>query len=417
TKSVGAFRVVVNINTPENTSILFQLTYSNPLINYTAKEFFESTVNLDYQNITVNQLYTTITSNGRIGYSDANAHNGLGVLYKDFSMLYEGALMIGVSPSQVSNNARSANGATDDDFVKVKGVARIQNPQSAYEGISTFNDSKSVLPVGLLVRHQQTAYKSAPDDKYVIVEYEVTNTSEAPLDNVYIGLFTDWDIDESSKNFLKYDEVAQLAYVYASTPLSPYAAVKQLTKDIPPLFYPLSYQLGTDPLYDGNFSTAEKYETLSSSIKATALGSGEGLDVMCVIGNGPYAILPKKSVKIAFAVIVGDDIEDIQRSASAATEKYSDQLKPVGDKFEISQNYPNPGKRETSVNINIPEDGFTSLEIFDYLGRKVKEVFADDLARGNYIYPIGLTGLKSGIYYYRCTFKGQGITKKMIVLE
>lgn len=419
TKSIGAFRVLVNTNTPENTSILFQLTYSNPLINYAAKEFFESTVNLDYQNITVNQLYTTITSNGRIGYSGANAHNGLGVLYKDFSMLYEGALMIGVSPTQVSDNARSANGETDDDFEKVKGVSRIQNTQSAYEGISIFNDSKSVLPVGLLVSHKQTAYKSAPDDKYVIVEYEVTNTSNASLNNVYIGLFTDWDVDESSKNFLKYDEAEQLAYVYASTPLSPYAAVKQLTKDIPPLFYPLSYQLGTDPLYDGNFSTAEKYETLSSRIKATALGIGEGLDVMCVIGNGPYTILPNKSVKIAFAVIVGDNVEDIERSASVATEKYSDQLKPkpVGDKFEISQNYPNPGKRETSVNINIPEDGYTSLEIFDYLGRRVKEVFANDLARGTYIYPIDLTGLKSGIYYYRCTFRGQGITKKMIVLE
>ncbi|HTN19818.1 MAG TPA: S8 family serine peptidase [Pelobium sp.] len=417
TKSVGAFKVAVNANTPENTSILFQLTYSNSLANYTAKEFFISTVNLDYQNITVNQLYTTITSNGRIGYSAANAHNGLGVLYKDFSLLYEGALMIGISPTQVSNNARSTNGETDDDFRKTKGVARIRNSAFAYEGVSVFNDSNSVSPIGLLVNHKQTAYKSAPDDKYVIIEYEVTNISKAPLNNVYIGLFTDWDVDESSKNLLRYDEEKYLSYVYASTPLSPYAGIKQLTTNVSPLFYPLSYQLGTDLLYDSNFSTAEKYTTLSSGTKATELGSGDGLDVMCVIGNGPYAIAPNKTVKIAFALIVGDNLEDIQNSALAASAKYTETPVAVDSSFTLSQNYPNPSKNETSVNINIPEDGFTSLEVFDYLGRKVRNVFAKDLKKGLYICSIDLAGLKTGVYYYRCTFKGQQKVNKMIVLE
>lgn len=417
TKVVGPFKVVVNTNTPENTTILFQLTYSNPLINYSAKEFFKSTVNLDYQNITVNQLYTTITSNGRIGYSGASAHDGLGVLYKDYSMLYEGALMIGVSPTQVSNNARAGNGESNEDFLKVKGVARIQNSESAYEGIASFNDSKADLPLGLVIKNKQIAYNSAPNDKYVIVEYEVSNPSNTTLSNVYMGLFIDWDVDESSKNFLRYDTEKQLGYVYASTPLSPYAGIKQLTKEIPPLFYPLSYQLGSDLLYDGNFSKEEKYQTLSSGIKATSLGSGNGLDVMCVIGNGPYTIAANKSVRFAFAVVVGDDLNDIQQSASSASEKYNEQLKPVGDKFELSQNYPNPSKKETTININIPEDGFATLELFDYLGSKVKDVFAKEFKKGVYTQLIELNALKTGLYFYRCTFNGQSITKKMIVLE
>lgn len=417
TKTVGPFKVFVNANSPENTSILFSLTYKNPLINYNATEFFTSTVNLDYQNITVNQLYTTITSNGRVGYSGANAHDGLGVLYKDYSLLYEGALMVGVSPTQVSNNTRSLNGETNEDFFKVKGVARIQNAKSDYEGISIFNDSKSAAPMGLLITDKQIAYKTTPNDKYVIVEYEVTNTTNAPLNNVYIGLFTDWDVDESSKNILRYDKEKQLSYVYATTPLSPYAGIKQLTKGVEPSFYPLSYQLGSDLLYDGNFTTAEKYQTLSSGIKSDALGSGDGLDVMCVTGNGPYAIAPNKSVKVAFAIIVGDNLEDIYSSAKAAEEKYVDQTKAVGTIFEISQNYPNPAKKQTSVNINFPQDGFSSLEVFDYLGRKIKDVFAKDFKKGNYIYSIDLTGLNTGIYYYRCTFNGEQKVNKMIVVE
>jgi hypothetical protein len=299
----------------------------------------------------------------------------------------------------------------------VKGVARIQNPTFAYDGVSIFNDSNSVSPIGLLINHKQLAYKATPDDKYVIVEYDVTNTNKTPLNNVYMGLFTDWDVDESSKNLLRYDEKNSLSYVYASTPLSPYAGIKLLSNGASPLFYPLSYQLGTDLLYDGNFTTAEKYQTLSSGIKATELGTGDGLDVMCVTGNGPYSIAPNKTVKVAFAVIVGDSLEDIKKSALAASVKYAEKPIEVDSVFTLSQNYPNPAKKITSVNISIPSDGFTSLEVFDYLGRKVQDVFAKNLKKGLYIESINLTGLKTGVYYYRCLFNGQQKANKMIVIE
>lgn len=417
TKRVGPFKIVVASNTPENTTVLFQLNYSNLLANYAAKEYFTNTVNLDYQNITVNQLYTTITSNGRVGYSAANAHNGLGVLYKDFSLLYEGALMIGISPTQVANNVRSANGETDEDFKKIKGVARIQNSTFAYEGFSVFDDSNSKLPIGLQVKQRQLAYKTAPDDKYVIVEYDVTNTSLKPIDNIYLGLFTDWDVDESSKNFLAYDEEKRISYVFSSTPLSPYAGIKLLTKNVDPVFYPLSYQLGTDFLYDGNFSTAEKYETLSHGVKSKSLGSGDGLDVMCVTGNGPFNLAAKQSFKIAFAILVGDDLADIENSASAADEKYQQQIVPVSAKFEVSQNYPNPFKSATNINFNIPEDGYTSLELFDYLGQRVQQVFAKEFKKGNYVYTLNLKNIRPGIYFYKATFKGQVQTRKIVVLQ
>lgn len=417
TKSLGPFRVLVNANTPENTVVLFKLNYSNPLVNYNANEFFTSSVNLDYQNITVNQIYTTITSNGRVGYSGANAHNGIGVLYKDFSMLYEGALMIGVSETQVSNNVRSTNGGTDNDFKKIKGVARVQNTLAAYEGIAEFNDDLNFKPIGVSVTNRQIAYKNKPDDKYVIVEYEIKNNNKIALNNVYVGLFTDWDIDESSRNILKYDNGTKLSYVYATTPLTPYVGVKLLSNNANPLFYPLSYQLNGDLLYDGSFTVAEKYKTLSSGIESNSLGSGIGLDVMCVTGNGPYNIQPNKSIKIAFAIIVGDDLNDINQSALAAETKYAQKEQILQSGFNISQNYPNPSKNQTTVSINIPEDGLTTLEIFDYLGKKVKTVFEDNLKKGIYVYSMDLSGMKTGVYFYRCSFNGEEKIKKMLVVE
>lgn len=417
-KKIGPIKVLVSRTAPENTPILFKLAYENPLINYSAHEFFSSTVNLDYQNITVNQLYTTITSNGRIGYSKANAHDGLGVLYKDFSLLYEASLMVGLSPTQVSNNARSGNGESDNDFVKVKGVSRVQSKVASYEGISFFNDSNAKTPIGISVSQKQLAFGAAPNDKYVIVEYELTNNTASQLNRLFIGLFTDWDIDESSKNFLNYDEQNRLAYVNASTPLTPFAGVKLLSTKAQPLFYPLSYQLGADLLYDGIFTTKEKYETLSSGIKGTTLGSGDGVDVMCVIGNGPFNIAAGKSVKIAFAIIVGDDLPDIQKSAELAEEKYKEmQVLAPSDVFKLSQNYPNPASKTTALNLALPEDGIIAINIYDYLGRQLKQVVNQSLKKGNYTYNIDLTGMRPGIYFCRALFNGQQQVVKMLVAE
>lgn len=422
TKAIGPFKVVVQASTADNTDILFKLNYANPSVSYQDKEYFTSVVNLDYQNITVNKVYTTITSNGRVGFSGDGAINGLGFKYKDFDLLYEAALMIGNSATKVSNNARGSSGNSDHHFQKVIRVGKLANSTAAYEGTATLNDALSPSPLGINVKTRQLAYSVAPDDKYVIVEYEITNPGTTTLTNVYAALFTDWDVDDGAKNLVKYDSGLKMGYIYASTPLSPYAGVKLLNSTVSPLFYPLSYQVTGDPLADGSFTIAEKYQTLSSGISATSLGSGSGLDVMYVIGNGPYTIAAGASVKVAFAFIAGDDLTDITNSAIAAQSKYSNVLTAnepelKADQFGVTQNYPNPVKGETSFAVNIPSNGKATIELFDLSGRKVQTVYDNDLKRGKHTFTINTVDLNSGIYFYRTAYEGLEKVMKMMVVK
>lgn len=419
TKRIGPFKVFIKSSSSVNATVTFKLGYSNAAANYKDEEFFERTINLDYQNVTVNQVYTTITSNGRVGYSGDNAKDGLGFIFKDYSLLYEAALMIGNSAHQVSNNARALSDNVDHDFNKVVRVAKIDNKNSDYEGIAAFNDSGSDLPLGLTVKNRQIAYQASPDDKYVIVEYEIVNSSDKDLDNVFAGLFTDWDIDESSKNILKYDVALNMAYTYSTKPITPYAGIKLLSKIPNPLFYPMSYQLTNDFLADDNFTLLEKYKTLSSGIKGTSLGSGDGLDVMYTIGNGPYKIQKGKSVKLAFAFIAGDNLADINTSAVQAQLKYDgiNNSLALYSEFSLAQNAPNPASNITNIIFNIPANGDVSLSLYDFTGRKIRAILNQNLEKGEHTIPLDTSTLKSGIYFYSCTYKGQQKTLKMVVIN
>lgn len=418
TKRIGPFKVLVKTGAIDNSAILFRLSYNST--GYQDKEFFNVVVNLDYQNVKVNQVYTTATSNGRVGFSNSNASDGLGFIYKDNEMLYEAGLMIGASTSRVSNNVRAANGGTDNHFQKVTRVTKTTNSTAAYDGISVFNDNGTLNKLNLEVKNRVIAYSQAPDDKYVIVEYEIFNKSTAALNDIFVGLFTDWDIDESSKNLLRYDAGLRMGYTYASTPLSPYAGVKLLTGNSNPIFYPLSYEIKEDFLADGNFTIAEKFATLSNGVFATGLGADSGIDVMYVIGSGPHNIAVGSSVKVAFAFIGGDNLTDISNSAVVAQAKYGQvttSINPDGtfSGFDVSQNFPNPANNKTSISIQIPNNGRAAITVYDLTGRKVLDVLNQDLRKGTYTYEINISNLNSGIYFYRATFDGQEKTLKMLV--
>ncbi|MBK0382419.1 S8 family peptidase [Pedobacter sp. SD-b] len=422
TKTIGPFKVVVQANTLDNTPVVFKLSYNNASVSYQDQEYFTTTVNLDYQNITVNKVYSTSTSIGKVGFSGDDATNGLGFIYKDSDLLYEASLMIGNSPTKVSNNARALSGAYDHHFQKVARITKVTNTNADYDANAIFNDFGNSSLIGVNVKNRMTAYKSAPDDKYIIAEYEVTNLNTSAISNVYIGLFTDWDINGGSKNLLRYDDGLKLAYCYASTSNSYYAGVKLLSANALPAFYPMSYQIPGDFQEDGNFTTAEKFSTLSSGIKSNTLGTGDGIDIMFTSGYGPYNLAPNQSVKVAFAFLAGDNLADLKNSAVAAQTKYGQLTTATNpnvllNQFSVSQNYPNPISSKGSFNVYLPSNGKLNIEIYDLAGKKINTLFNNDLKKGTHNFTLDANKLNTGIYFYRASFEGLEKVMKMVVVK
>ena len=421
--NVGPIRVKVLANAPQNENVTFKLSYVGNGGTYTDSEQYTITVALDYLNVTVNKLSTTFSSNGRVGYSKGDATGGLGLIYKDENMLFEAALMIGKSATQVSNNARNDNGY-NEDFIKQVSAQQVTNNTAAFEGTATFIDANSTSPIGLKVKSKMLAFANQPDDKYVIVEYEIFNTSSTALEGIYTAMFTDWDLDESSANATRYDAPTKIAYTYAKKNASyPYTGVKLLTNLAPPLYYPMSYQIAGDPLADGKFTTAEKFQTLTAGIKANGLGfdSDNGNDIMYTIGTGPYNIPINGSIKVAYAFMGADNLTELISVGQAALTNYLKTLAtPIATKplnFILKQNYPNPSKDLTTITFDIAEKSSTSLVITNAIGKVVATLVNEKLNEGSYTKQVNLSNYLPGIYFYKLKAGNYQKTLKMIVVK
>lgn len=418
---LAAVRVRVLANAPENHEVVFTLKYTANNGTYTSTESFKTTVALDYLNVAVNQISTSLTSNGRVGYSKNNATAGLGFIYKEESMLFEAALLIAKSETQVMNNVRAETEASED-FRRQQTAAMSASSVAAFEGTSVFTDAGSANPIGLKILSRALAFSEAADDKYVIIEYEITNTSNADLQNIYTGLFTDWDLDQASANATQYDATAKIAYVYAKQNASyPYAGVRLLNLTAAPAYYPMSYQVANSFLADNNFTVAEKYKTLTSGIQTQGLGydSANGYDVMFTLGSGPYNIQKNGTVKVAYAFLAGDNLNDLVAIGSAAELKYKEilanRLSNIPVTYALKQNYPNQAKTFTYIPLDLPEKTEVDINIYDMMGRKISKVTKGVLEAGSYRFYVDVSTFASGVYTYKLTTPNFKQAKKMLV--
>ncbi|MCX7878490.1 MAG: T9SS type A sorting domain-containing protein, partial [Ignavibacteria bacterium] len=73
--------------------------------------------------------------------------------------------------------------------------------------------------------------------------------------------------------------------------------------------------------------------------------------------------------------------------------------------FRLEQNYPNPFNPSTKFKVDIPNESFVNITIYDMLGREVETVINSKLSAGSYSIEWNASKYSSGIYFYRMTAK------------
>jgi photosystem II stability/assembly factor-like uncharacterized protein len=94
----------------------------------------------------------------------------------------------------------------------------------------------------------------------------------------------------------------------------------------------------------------------------------------------------------------------------------------VPGRFALQQNYPNPFNPQTTIEFSIPEEGFTTISIYDITGQWIRTLFSDYASKGTF--KVSWDGriesdeeAASGTYFYRLETKNFSETKKMILLR
>lgn len=416
--SADPFQVKINTNAPVNAIIRFRLDYADGA--YTDFQYFDVTVNVDYINVTVNDVHTTITSKGRLGYNLTAQAEGLGFRYmgSDTSMMYEAGLMIGNSSTTVSDNVRGATG-TDNDFLSVIRVQKIlPTVYSDIDLYGKFNDNNASPQLNVMVTHRAFAWSTPGNTKYVIVEYNIKNNGTA-LNSLYSGIFTDMDIMDYNQNKAAVDNTLKMGYCWSTQASGLYSGVKLLTTG-PFVHYAIDNITGGAGgvnMFDG-YDTGEKYTTLSTN-RATAGGAGVGNDVCQVVSSGPFAVSTGDSVIVAFALIAGDDLADIQNSAINAQIMY-DGMTGVDEQETSLQNvslFPNPVNDHLNVQFNLSKNSEVEIEIHDLTGKKLLSINEGNLPAGSHRFILDSFLPADGMYF--CTIRTEygSVVKKFSVVK
>lgn len=89
----------------------------------------------------------------------------------------------------------------------------------------------------------------------------------------------------------------------------------------------------------------------------------------------------------------------------------------VPGEFSLHQNYPNPFNPVTKIKFDIAKSNFTSIVIFDALGREVYKLLNEELNPGSYEVTWNASKNSSGIYYYKLISGSFAETKMMTVIK
>ncbi len=86
--------------------------------------------------------------------------------------------------------------------------------------------------------------------------------------------------------------------------------------------------------------------------------------------------------------------------------------------FQLYQNYPNPFNPTTKISFTLPENGKTSLKIYDALGNEITTLVEDVLEAGNlYEVEFNAKDLPSGVYFAKLVQGKKFQTRKLVLVK
>lgn len=309
---------------PENTLVEFEWEWHDG--SFGDKQYFSCIVGQNYINITENRLHTSIGSRGRWGFMDEDTRVGLGMKEENgFQYSLAGSFFVGDSPSRVSD-AWFSNSVVpfDNDFQTVVPAHVVPAAPGTFIAEGIMNDAGAgAQALGLNIHYRAEAQNQIGLDKFVILRYTLENTGNDTLSNVFAGIGSYWNILNNHyydyTNIAQYDTVRRMGYARNTMTNSKYAGLKLLSYDAATHYaFNPNGASGSVNILDG-FSSTEKWNTLSGISIRNQSTAGIAATLM---GTGPFLIQPQGRVKLAFALIIADDLNELRAYADSAQALY-----------------------------------------------------------------------------------------------
>jgi subtilisin family serine protease len=315
-----ALRMVVLSNTPTNEPAILRFDLIGP--GYADFAHHKLFLHPDFIRFDAGRLQVTLTSRGRNGHNDRLNTQGWGISFDDNQLAYESGLMIGSSAVKTSDVIRIDFFNRSNDFNTTHRIRRIAQPIADEEAICRFEDSSlSAQPLKLAVTQRAMRWDTA--DQVIVMEFTLENIGNDTLSPLYLGQFNDWDIHNYYDNSTFWDSVYQLAYARHNQIAGRLAGISWLYGGNPG-FYGIdgfNQTPGGLNLTD-QFSKSEKFQSLSSGIAFSGMGSNLVTDIQQVTSINVGSLAPGSRKRVALAYLADTSLAALRQAATHANSLY-----------------------------------------------------------------------------------------------
>ncbi len=416
-----------------------------------------------------------VTNKGNLGTlnDDLNQSRDPGFQWPiNTNQMFEGAIMIGADPDQVSDAARvisaGAQGQMDHDFQFLDRMNVVIDNADSTILQTSYDDSRVTLPpladdgpnspLPIEVQQWSYSYTDAANAGYLILELEVTNTGSSQLDNVLVGMYHDWDINNFATNtgMVAIEQItipgvnndlpfpAEFAMVWDDGNPNPHLGAVPLSQNV---FQASRVADNADEIFPGGaspFTEANKYGYMHDRRANNPFGDPFGPnDKSLIVGvggmNGGFSIPAGGSVTVGMAIVGGADSAEFVQNGIAAMTKWvsmgknmeilpfvgigdGDLTNAIPTEFSLSQNYPNPFNPSTTIKYALKENADVVLKVYNILGQEVRTLVNAKQSAGyktvvwdgrdNNGVPVA-----SGVYIYRIQANDFVKNMKMVLLK
>lgn len=316
-------KIRLTSDAPTNEKIGFRMTYSD-LLGYDDFEYFEFTTAPSYLEMSNQKIALTVGSDARLGYASDVLSDGYGLLYDGQRVARFMGVMAGTSPDSISDNVINDFTAYtyEDDLVAIKNIKYISRDEADQYSLGSLSDTGADKALGLLIEQEFLTWDEASDTDYLVAEYRLTNSTAKAKANMKFGWYMDFNIGDSTKNFVSWEASHKLAYTHSSEDPDLLMGVALITNQSAIVNAIDLFDQNEVPLdVDNAFSDQLKYNQLNT--EKTSAGGATGYDVAQLVTAdlGTFAALG--SEKVAYALVFGADLTALKANVDKAKAKYS----------------------------------------------------------------------------------------------
>ena len=311
------FSFIVKEDMPANETVFFKVIMEDGDY-YSWRMLREKFNDLDagYLSLEENNIKFSVGASGKLGFNGPTNDQtiGHGVKYKNgANILYKMGVLATLNDVQASF-------VLDGDYQASSAIDSMANMEADMVVYSTYSDELAgTNKIGLEIKQKSMAWSDADKIDFIIFEMNIKNTSGSEINGLNFGVFSDWDIANLNENYAVYDSTIKTGYSYSSG--GTYAGIHVISEgNVQNYSFDNGGANGSISQADG-FSSAEQHTSISNGIFRDSAGLG---DVSNTIGLGDLIIGVDDSIKVAFALVVGENYNTLKQAALESDTAYGE---------------------------------------------------------------------------------------------